>query len=121
MEEMRIADCGLRNLEALAEPVAATCLSDIVRLTASAVYHKGRRRIPLHPRFRIGRKTLTGLLVSKRPQTAVAIGPHHLKSEWPGTKAGTTDRGLRIAQFRRARPTRSPDFPLRHNPLNILR
>ena len=57
MEEMRIAECGLRNLEAVAEPVAAT--------------------VPLHPRFRIGRKTLTGLLVSKRPQTAVAIGPHY--------------------------------------------
>jgi hypothetical protein len=37
--------------------------------------------VPLHLRFRIGRKALTELLVSMRPQTAIAIGPHYLKRE----------------------------------------
>ena len=51
------------------------------RLVAAAV--------PLDLRFRIGRKAVTELLVSMRSQTAVAIGPHYLKREWPGTKAGS--------------------------------
>jgi hypothetical protein len=55
---MRIAERGLRNFgAALAEP--ATCR--------------------LHLRSRTGRKTLTELLVSMRPQTAVAIVPHYLE------------------------------------------
>ncbi len=57
--------CGMR----IAGPVAAT--------------------VPLHVRSRIGRKALTELLVSKRPQTAVAIGRHHLKRE--------SQREMRIA------------------------
>jgi hypothetical protein len=41
----------------------------------------GSGTVPLHLRFGIGRKALTELLVSMRPQTAVAIGPHYLKRE----------------------------------------
>jgi hypothetical protein len=57
---MGIAEFGA----ALAEPVAAT--------------------VPLHLRFRIGRKTRTELLVSKAQQTAVAIGRHCLELESQG-------------------------------------
>jgi hypothetical protein len=63
--------CGSRIAEfgaALVEPVAAT--------------------VPLHLRFRIGRKTLTELLVLMRPQTAVAIGSQYLKRESQGVVLG---------------------------------
>jgi hypothetical protein len=43
------------------EPVAVTSLLDL--------------------RFQIDHKPLTELLVSMRPQTAVAIGPHYVKRE----------------------------------------
>jgi hypothetical protein len=37
--------------------------------------------VPLDLRFQIDRKALTELLVSMRPQTAVAIDPHYVKRE----------------------------------------
>src|SRR5260370_41240208 len=97
---------------ALAEPVAATCLSDIVRLTASAVYHKGRRRIPLHLRFRIGHKTLTEWLASKRPPTAAPIGRHYPKPE--------SQREMRIPHCRVGEGGDAPKNPPSQSPISLF-
>ncbi|HXM28427.1 MAG TPA: hypothetical protein VN957_20555 [Chthoniobacterales bacterium] len=94
-QKMRIAKRGM--LESNPEPVAAT--------------------VPLHLRSRIGRKALTELLVSKRPQTAVAIGRYYLKPESPGkqmerriAEGGIWEFGILVASNHSALRNRRSGF-----------